>query len=123
MSLRRPHMNSNSDPPPLAYRVKPFCKSIGIGRTKFYQLAQRDMLRATSPSADIAATATLISRCAAEIPAEKIDWLWPDRIARGKHTCIAGEPGTGQEPTVDRHRGCRDNRRGVAVRRGPSAAR
>ena len=39
---------------------------------------------------------TLISRCAAEIPLEKIEWLWPKRIARGKHTCIAGEPGTGK---------------------------
>jgi AAA domain len=38
----------------------------------------------------------LISRRAADIPAEKIEWLWPGRLARGKHTCIAGEPGTGK---------------------------
>jgi putative DNA primase/helicase len=38
----------------------------------------------------------LISRCAAEIEAEKIEWLWPGRLARGKHTCLAGEPGTGK---------------------------
>jgi hypothetical protein len=38
----------------------------------------------------------LISRCAADIVPEKIDWLWPGRIARGKYTCIAGEPGTGK---------------------------
>ena len=38
----------------------------------------------------------LVSRCAAEIPPEKIEWLWPGRLARGKHTCIAGEPGTGK---------------------------
>jgi len=38
----------------------------------------------------------LISRCAADIPPEKINWLWPGRLARGKHTCIAGEPGTGK---------------------------
>jgi putative DNA primase/helicase len=39
---------------------------------------------------------TLVSRCAADITPEKIEWLWPGRLARGKHTCIAGEPGTGK---------------------------
>jgi putative DNA primase/helicase len=38
----------------------------------------------------------LVSRCAAEIAPEKIEWLWSHRIARGKHTCFAGEPGTGK---------------------------
>jgi putative DNA primase/helicase len=38
----------------------------------------------------------LVSRCASEITAEPIEWLWPGRIARGKHTCIAGEPGAGK---------------------------
>ena len=38
----------------------------------------------------------MVSRCAAEISPEKIEWLWPGRLARGKHTCIAGEPGTGK---------------------------
>jgi putative DNA primase/helicase len=40
--------------------------------------------------------AELISRCAGDIVPEKIEWIWPNRIARGKHTCIAGEPGTGK---------------------------
>jgi predicted ATP-dependent serine protease len=40
--------------------------------------------------------ASLVVRCTAEIEPEKIDWLWSGRIARGKHTCIAGEPGTGK---------------------------
>ena len=40
--------------------------------------------------------AALVSRCAAEILPEKIEWLWRGRLARGKHTCIAGEPGTGK---------------------------
>ena len=40
--------------------------------------------------------AALVSRCAAEISPEKIEWLWRGRLARGKHTCIAGEPGTGK---------------------------
>jgi putative DNA primase/helicase len=41
-------------------------------------------------------TAALVSHRAADIAPEKIDWLWAGRIARGKHTCIAGEPGTGK---------------------------
>jgi putative DNA primase/helicase len=40
--------------------------------------------------------ASLISRCAAEIEPEKVEWLWAGRLARGKHTCVAGEPGTGK---------------------------
>jgi RecA-family ATPase len=40
--------------------------------------------------------ARLISRCAAEIEPKRIDFLWPGRIARGKHTAIAGEPGDGK---------------------------
>ena len=38
----------------------------------------------------------LVSRCAADIEPEKIEWLWAGRIARGKHTCVAGEPGAGK---------------------------
>jgi KaiC/GvpD/RAD55 family RecA-like ATPase len=44
----------------------------------------------------------LVSRCAAEIAPERIEWLWPGRLARGKHTCVAGEPGTGKSQfTID----------------------
>ena len=38
----------------------------------------------------------LVCRCASEIEPERVEWLWPGRIAVGKHTCIAGEPGTGK---------------------------
>ena len=38
----------------------------------------------------------LVSHCAAQIVPQKIEWIWPGRLARGKHTCIAGEPGTGK---------------------------
>jgi putative DNA primase/helicase len=38
----------------------------------------------------------LLVQCAANIKPEKVDWLWSGRLARGKHTCIAGEPGTGK---------------------------
>ena len=27
---------------------------------------------------------------------EAVEWLWAGRLAIGKHTCIAGEPGTGK---------------------------
>ena len=39
---------------------------------------------------------SLIIQCANDIEAQPITWLWQGRIARGKHTCIAGEPGTGK---------------------------
>jgi putative DNA primase/helicase len=39
---------------------------------------------------------SLISRCAADIIPRRIDFLWRGRIARGKHTAIAGEPGDGK---------------------------
>jgi putative DNA primase/helicase len=42
------------------------------------------------------AKAELNLRCAGEIVPRKIEWLWPGRIAKGKHTCAAGEPGTGK---------------------------
>ena len=39
---------------------------------------------------------TLISRRAADIAPRHIDFLWPGRLARGKHTAFAGEPGDGK---------------------------
>jgi putative DNA primase/helicase len=38
----------------------------------------------------------LISRRAADIAPKRIDFLWPGRLARGKHTAFAGEPGDGK---------------------------
>jgi RecA-family ATPase len=38
----------------------------------------------------------LLSQCAADITPRRIDFLWPGRIARGKHTAIAGESGIGK---------------------------
>ena len=38
----------------------------------------------------------LISVRASDIRAEPIEWVWPGRVARGKHTAIAGDPGTGK---------------------------
>jgi putative DNA primase/helicase len=66
------------------------------GKVKVVQLSAmpRDVLRV--PSGGSGAEPALVSRCAAEIAPEKIEWVWPGRLARGKHTCIAGEPGTGK---------------------------
>ena len=36
----------------------------------------------------------LISHLASEITPEPVKWVWPARIARGKPTCIGGDPGT-----------------------------
>ncbi len=47
--------------------------------------------RAQSPS-----DRELIIRCASEIAPEPILWLWPGRVAIGKQTLIAGEPGLGK---------------------------
>jgi hypothetical protein len=38
----------------------------------------------------------LISRRAVDIEPRCIDFLWPGRLARGKHTAFAGEPGDGK---------------------------
>ena len=38
----------------------------------------------------------LISRRAAEVQPEAIRWLWPERIALGKNSLIAGQPGLGK---------------------------
>lgn len=38
----------------------------------------------------------LIIRRVSDVPMEKISWLWPGRIARGKLTVIAGHPGLGK---------------------------
>lgn len=40
--------------------------------------------------------ATLVSRCAADITPQPIEWLWPGRVAIGKQTLIAGEAGLGK---------------------------
>ena len=36
----------------------------------------------------------LVSRRASGITPKAVEWIWPGRIARGKHTALAGEPAT-----------------------------
>ncbi|HWQ39359.1 MAG TPA: AAA family ATPase [Burkholderiales bacterium] len=38
----------------------------------------------------------VLTRCAADITARPVRWLWPGRIARGKVTLLAGNPGLGK---------------------------
>src|SRR4051794_20833697 len=46
----------------------------------------------------------LRARKAEGIAPEKISWLWCGRLAVGKHTCVAGDPGTGKSQTNRQHR-------------------
>ncbi|MGA2714167.1 MAG: AAA family ATPase [Bryobacteraceae bacterium] len=39
---------------------------------------------------------SLTTRCLSDVEAKPIHWLWPGRIARGKLTIIAGNPGLGK---------------------------
>ena len=43
-----------------------------------------------------AAAAEIISEVAKNIPPEKVEWLWAGRLARGKHSTLAGEQGSGK---------------------------
>jgi putative DNA primase/helicase len=60
------------------------------GRDVLRGMIDRNRMKAV-PNTD-----ELVSRRAADIKPEKVRWLWPGRLAKGKHTCIAGEPGTGK---------------------------
>lgn len=42
----------------------------------------------------------LVSRCAADIAPERVEWLWYGRLAKGKQTCIGGEPGAGKSQAL-----------------------
>jgi hypothetical protein len=52
--------------------------------------------RSVSDLADNIVGTGIIVRCASEIEPEPITWLWPNRIAIGKQTLIAGDPGLGK---------------------------
>ena len=41
-------------------------------------------------------TRTLRAQKGSEITMQRIQWVWPSRVAKGKHTAIAGEPGIGK---------------------------
>ncbi len=37
-----------------------------------------------------------VTRCLADVEAEEVEWIWPGRLARGKPTLLAGDPGLGK---------------------------
>jgi AAA domain len=61
------------------------------------QAIERAAVFEVSPEVESSTTSGgLVIRCAADIEPEPIEWLWLDRIAVGKQTIIAGEPGLGK---------------------------
>src|SRR5262249_7900127 len=42
----------------------------------------------------------IVTCCVADVEPEPIDWLWNGRLARGKLTLIAGDPGLGKSQIV-----------------------
>lgn len=49
-----------------------------------------------APNNSLADAGSLVTRRISDIEAHPIDWLWPDRIARGKVNLIVGNPGLGK---------------------------
>lgn len=73
------------------------CKDVALRGVKTMMLStKRDVIHVLSSPPDRGETGVLVSRPAAKIPPEQISWLWNGRLARGKHTCIAGEPDAGK---------------------------
>jgi hypothetical protein len=58
---------------------------------KIVQLADAEDARKAVP-----ARVQADSVCLADVPAAEVDWLWPGRIAVGKVTLLAGDPGLGK---------------------------
>lgn len=50
----------------------------------------------TAARSNVPSTSNLVIRRVSDIPATAIRWLWPNRIATGKLTMLAGEPGLGK---------------------------
>lgn len=61
---------------------------------KLAQQASQDLTRLAQGSLSV--HQGVYSQLFSEIPYQSIDWLWPGRIARGKVTIIAGDPGLGK---------------------------
>ena len=53
-------------------------------------------IRVVASEAPVDPRASLTTRCLSDVEAKPIRWLWPGRIARGKLTIIAGDPGLGK---------------------------
>src|SRR6476620_6069345 len=68
-------------------------------------------------SIDHADFSELIAQRAADISPERIEWLWPGRVAIGKQTLIAGEAGLGKSQILSAMAAAITMGRGLAVRR------
>lgn len=58
--------------------------------------AVRSGIQEAKPATPAPGSSGLIHRCLADVEARPIDWLWPERVARGKLTMLAGHPGLGK---------------------------
>lgn len=58
--------------------------------------AFRNSMQTTQKSVPISEAGRITYRRASDIKAKPINWLWPGRIARGKVTMVAGNPGLGK---------------------------
>ncbi len=85
-ALKRAALQSFKERPDLAERLQ---KEIGNGSK------QSMPIEATSGVNQVA-VGSLATRCMADVEAKPISWLWPGRIARGKLTILAGNPGLGK---------------------------
>jgi putative DNA primase/helicase len=73
--------------------VQHICANGLNGRTSGLKITPQSLIPIGASDAN---SSSLIYRCAADIVPEAIQWLWPGRIAVGKQTLIAGEPGLGK---------------------------
>jgi putative DNA primase/helicase len=70
--------------------VSPLASPPGESETMFASAAPRKRTAAAAPGR------RLISHRACDITPEKIEWIWPGRIAAGKITLLGGPPGLGK---------------------------
>jgi hypothetical protein len=60
-----------------------------------WSIASKGSLKVTPETKPLQA-GSLTTRCLSDVEAKPVHWLWPSRIARGKLTIIAGNPGLGK---------------------------
>jgi hypothetical protein len=99
---------------------------IARGGTRDDLVARIDAASLWQPRQESASTEVeefgLIARRASEIQAQPIDWLWPNRIAIGKQTLIAGDPGLGKSQLTAFQAAIVTTANGPAVRGEPRKA-
>jgi putative DNA primase/helicase len=82
-------------------------RALGVGRSEGRRRAEEQRAQNAELDRKAIAQAALQPQkrsldCvrASEVATERIEWIWPGRIARGKHTLIAGDPGTGKSQAM-----------------------